>query len=68
MRDVLDLGDAGQAAIMQVNVDTNPAPIGDAEDDVEMSVDVPIVACGIQPTDQIRTGADRLVKQLGRTR
>ena len=58
MRDVLDLGDAGQAAIMQMNVDANAAPIGDAEDDVEMSVDVAIVSCGIQPADQIRAGAN----------
>src|SRR5947199_3355140 len=65
-RDVLDLRDAGQAAIMQVNVDADSPPLGDAEDDVEMSVDVAIVPPGIEPADQVRAGADGFVEQLGR--
>src|SRR5262245_37093278 len=52
---------------MQVDVDADAAAVGDAEDDVEMAVDVGVITCWIEPADQVGAGGNRLVKQFGRS-
>ena len=65
--DFLDFRDALQAAVMQMNVDADAMSLGDAEDDVKMSRDVTVMACGIKPADQIGAGPNGFLEQVGRS-
>ena len=55
--DVAKLGRAGLAAVVQMNVDSLAERLGEAEDDVELALDVAVEASGIQAADQVGAGA-----------
>ena len=46
-RDFLNLRDALQTAVMQVNIDADAMPLRDAKDDVEMAGGVSIVVAAV---------------------
>ena len=56
--DVAKFRSAGLAAVMQMNVDSLAEPLGEAEHDVELTLDVAVEAGRVQPADQIGAGAE----------
>ena len=64
-RDRLELGGANLPGIVQVDVDRSAVPLGEAEDDVELAVQIGVDADRVDAADDVGTGAERLVEQLG---
>ncbi len=63
--DHLQFARAYRAAVVQVNVDADAAPFGDAEDDVEMRFGVAVDALRIEAADEIGAFARRRVEEIG---
>jgi hypothetical protein len=65
-RDRQDLRDAAFAAVMQVDVEPHTMLGGDAEDRVQMRLQIAVDADGIEAAHEIRPLNDRLVEQCRR--
>ena len=63
--DVTKLGRAGLAAVMQMNVDPLAEPLGETEHDVELTLDVLVEACRVQPAHQIGAGVSAAAIRSG---
>ena len=57
---------AGLASVVQMNVDSLAEPLGEAEHDVELTLDVAVEAGRVQPADQIGAGVERRGDEIGR--
>ena len=64
--DVAKLGRAGLAAVVQMNVDALAEAFGEAEDDVELALDVAVEACRVEAADEVGAGAERRGHEVGR--
>ncbi len=64
--DVAKLGSAGLASVVQMNVDSLAEPLGEAEHDVELTLDVPVEAGRVQPAHQIGARRERRGDEIGR--
>ncbi len=61
-----DLRETAFAPVMQMNIDADAATVCDGKHHVEMAVEVAVDADRIEAADQVCSGRDRLVQQLGR--
>ena len=59
-RDLAQLEAAERAGVVQVDVDAGAVPLGEAEDDVEMALDVAVDAGGVEPADEVGAEPERL--------
>jgi hypothetical protein len=64
LANLLDGEDPKCSGIMEVNIDIDTALFGNAEDHVEMALDIPVETGRIEPADQIGTKADCLIHQV----
>ena len=64
-RDLAQFVAAERAGIVQMDVEADAMPLGDAEDRVEMALDVVVDAGGIEPADEVGALAHRRVEQVG---
>ena len=58
-------GDAAFAAVMQMDVDADAAPFGDAEDRIEMAIEIAVDADGIEAAHKVGALGDRGIQQIG---
>ena len=63
-----DLGEAAFAAVVQMDVDADAAPLGDGEDRIEMAVEIAVDAHGIEAAHQVGALGDGGVEQSRRSR
>ncbi len=65
-RDLLDLERTEHAAVMEMDVDIDAVLLRNAEDHVEMALDIAVEARRIEPADGVGAEPDRFVEQLRR--